>query len=76
MNYIQKLNDQIAKLDQQRAVAWDQLFELKGYLTSGKFNCGSELDGYVNVADVLNRLAQIDLNNHTLPGKTYRKIGD
>lgn len=75
MNYIQKLNDKIERLDKQRAVAWDQLFELKKYLTSGKFSCGNELDGYVNVKDVLDRLAQIDLNNNTLPGRTYRKIG-
>lgn len=75
MNYIAKLNDQVKRLDLQRAVAWDQVFELKKYLTSGKFNCGNELDGYVNIKDVLDRLAQIDLNNNIFHGKTYRKIG-
>lgn len=62
MNYIQKLNNEIKRLDRQRATAWEQVAELKAYLCSSKFNCGNELDRYVNITDVLNRLNQIDLN--------------
>lgn len=63
MNYIQKLNDKISRLDTQRAVAYDAVQDLKQYLQSSKFRCGNELDGYVNIQDVMNRLAQINLTN-------------
>lgn len=62
MNYIWKLEQRVEELNLQRAVAWEQIAELKGYLCSSKFNCGNELDRYVNITDVLNRLNQIDLN--------------
>lgn len=62
MNYIKQLEKRVEELNLQRATAWEQVAELKKYLCSSKFNCGNELDRYVNITDVLNRLNQIDLN--------------
>lgn len=62
MNYIKQLEARVKELNLQRATAWEQVAELKGYLCSSKFNCGDPLDQYVNTTDVLNRLNQINLN--------------
>lgn len=58
MNYIKQLESRVAELNQQRAVAWEQVADLKKYLCSSKFHN----DTTVQVADVLRRLANVDLS--------------
>lgn len=55
-NYIHKLQDENENLKAKLAKKEAMINELRRYLNSGKFHCGDELDGYVNVADVLHRL--------------------
>jgi hypothetical protein len=55
-NYIINLQKTVENLSAQKQEARDVISDLREYLQSGKFNCGDELDGYVNVQDVLNRL--------------------
>jgi hypothetical protein len=55
-NYIINLQETVANLSAQKQEARDVIRDLREYLQSGKFNCDDELDGYVNVQDVLNRL--------------------
>jgi hypothetical protein len=59
MNYIHKLQETVDTLDSQKRELQDGIKELKSYLQSSKFNCGDELDGYVNIQDVINRLPEI-----------------
>jgi len=56
MNYITKLQNMVEQLSSEKWELKDQIRDLKEYLESSKFRCGDELDGYVNVQDVLNRL--------------------
>ena len=44
--------DEETELDQIKA----KIQDLKEYLSSEKFHCGDEMDGYVSVQDVLNRI--------------------
>jgi len=53
MNYIKKLQQLVKSHKTSKEVAKENLEDLRRYLLSDKFNCGSELDGYVNVRDVL-----------------------
>jgi hypothetical protein len=56
MNYIKRLQRE-AKAKEARIQATESgLRELAAYLTSPKFRSGSDLDGYVNVQDVLDRI--------------------
>ena len=57
--YINQLQADLQTAKEDMNAANRQITELMYYLTSDKFNCGSELDGYVNVSDVLTRLANI-----------------
>jgi hypothetical protein len=57
MNYIKRLQAQVRALQQEKLALRNGLNELESYLLSPKFSCGNELDGYVNVNDVLNRLS-------------------
>ena len=50
--YINRLQDQVAELQQEKAEALRGATDLLKYLASEKFQSGSELDGYVSVADV------------------------
>jgi hypothetical protein len=59
MNYIHKLQETVDTLSSQKRELQDGIKELKSYLQSSKFNCGDELDGYVNIQDVINRLPEI-----------------
>ena len=59
MNYIHRLQETVDTLSSQKRELSDGIKELKTYLQSSKFNCGDELDGYVNIQDVLNRLPEI-----------------
>lgn len=58
-NYIIQLQEMVETLSSQKRELQDGIKELKSYLQSSKFNCGDELDGYVNIQDVLNRLPEI-----------------
>jgi hypothetical protein len=58
-NYIIQLQETVETLSSQKRELQDGIKELKSYLQSSKFNCGDELDGYVNIQDVLNRLPEI-----------------
>lgn len=58
MNYIKQLEARVEELNLQRAVAWEKVAELKQYLGSSKFHN----DTTVQVADVLRRLADVDLS--------------
>ena len=57
MNYIKRLQAQVRALQQEKLALRNGLNELDRYLCSPKFSCGSELDGYVSVNDVRNRLS-------------------
>jgi len=54
--HITNLQDQLQQLRAEKDSVSETIFELKIYLQSDKFNCGDDLDGYVNINDVLNRL--------------------
>lgn len=53
MNYIKKLQAKVKQHETSKEVAKENLLALQAYLLSDKFNCGDELDGYVNVRDIL-----------------------
>jgi len=54
--YINTLQDDLAAKTQELETVRKNIKDLEAYLTSSKFNCGDDLDGYVNVQDVLNRI--------------------
>lgn len=56
MNYIHKLQGEVQEKDTEIKGIRESLSDLRKYLLSEKFQCGDDLDGYVNVQDVLNRL--------------------
>jgi hypothetical protein len=56
MNYIHKLKKDNEGLKDEINIIKESLDDLRRYLNSSKFQCGDELDGYVNVKDVLDRL--------------------
>jgi hypothetical protein len=58
-NYIHQLQDTVSRLESQVREQRDIVNDLRRYLNSSKFRCGDELDGYVNVSDVLERLKHI-----------------
>jgi hypothetical protein len=58
MNYISKLQQQVSEDKATMADAAAQLRDVIAYLSSSKFRCGDELDGYVNINDLLPRLQQ------------------
>lgn len=62
MNYIKKLEADRVAAEEQRRVAEEQVTELLCYLGSPKFNCGADLDGYVNVDDIIPRLRELRVN--------------
>jgi len=57
--YINTLQDTVTKVSAERDSYKAMVDDLQHYLTSSKFNCGDELDGYVNVNDVLRRLRNV-----------------
>ena len=69
MNYIKKL--QAASLEQADTIAHYQsiIDDLRRYLESDKFRCGDDLDGYVNVRDVLSYLDAITVGTSVGPEK-------
>ena len=57
MNYIKRLQRDNAEQATEIADLFFHLRDLVSYLQSPKFNCGNDLDGYVNVSDVIARLS-------------------
>jgi hypothetical protein len=64
MNYIKQLEQDKADMAARIANADKQITELMVYLNSSKFQCGSHLDGYVNVKDVIARAGNITIALH------------
>lgn len=60
MNYIKKIEGENRNAVEAKEKALEAIKDLECYLESSKFNCGSELDGYVNVKDVLARLVHVN----------------
>ena len=61
MNYIKRLQSDVAERDTALSEIDEDVSQLVSYLTSDKFSCGSDLDGYVNINDVLGRLQNVRL---------------
>lgn len=58
MNYIKRLQADIARLTAERDMLLAGIEDIRQYLHHSKFACGDRLDGYVNVMDVLLRLRE------------------
>ena len=61
MNYIKKLQLDVKNANDNRAEIEAIVNDLSRYLNSNKFNCGDDLDGYVNIKDIFNYINQISL---------------
>lgn len=61
-NFIQALKEQKENWILVREQTIGNLIWLEKYLNSDKFRCGNELDGYVNIRDLLPKLAEIRSN--------------
>jgi hypothetical protein len=59
MNYTKTLQERVKDSEQARREANEAAYALRAYLLSDKFRCGSDLDNYVNIGDVLARLTSI-----------------
>lgn len=46
----------VNELKQDKDNCDNNLLEIVSYLNSSKFRCGDELDGYVNINDILSRI--------------------
>lgn len=62
MNYINRLQAEASEHIEHRHKAKCEINDIIKYLSSDKFSCGSELDGYVNIRDILPRLYALRLN--------------
>ena len=58
MNHIHRLQNKIRARKTERAVLVDGLNDLVIYLCSAKFACGNDLDGYVQINDVIRRIEE------------------
>jgi hypothetical protein len=58
MNHIHKLQREVRALIVEKSALLVSIHDLAVYLQSSKFNSGHELDGYVQVGDVLRRLEE------------------
>jgi hypothetical protein len=56
MNHIHRLTAQVRELKAEQQAFAQGISNLVSYLSSSKFSCGSELDGYVQINEVLRRL--------------------
>jgi len=59
MNYIKKIESLNKANEDTLANISARLDNILAYLNSPKFRCGSELDGYVSVQDIILRLREI-----------------
>lgn len=56
MNYIKQLQETTQEQAERIAELEQRIEDLKRYVNLDKFHCESELQGYVNVKDILLRL--------------------
>lgn len=59
MNYIKALQIKVEENEASKAKINEVINDLYAYMNSKKFNCGDELDRYINTQDVRNYLDQI-----------------
>lgn len=59
MNYIHRLQQENEQLRNAARAAQEATSDLREYVNSAKFRSGDALDNYVNVQDVILRLAPI-----------------
>jgi hypothetical protein len=59
MNYIKRLEMEVVELGNDIEIIDNIVTEAYKYLNSEKFRCGDELDGYVNVKDIMRYLDRI-----------------
>jgi len=74
MNYITRLKAEREAAEREVQALRLGLNHLKGYLNSGKFNCGSDLDRYVNTADVITRIESLCSHAHEMRDREYATI--
>lgn len=55
-NYIKTMQAEVGEMTAKLEQLETEKRDLIGYLSSPKFNCGNELDGYVSCGDVISRL--------------------
>ena len=60
MNHIIRLQQQATQLEREVTALRAGINSLRAHLHSPKFNCGDRLDNYVNVADVLHWLRDVE----------------
>lgn len=56
MNYIKQLQETVQEQEQRIAELEQRIADLKRYVNLDKFHCEGELQGYVNIKDILLRL--------------------
>lgn len=59
MNYIKALQAKVEENQASKEKIDEIINDLYAYMNSKKFNCGDELDNYINTQDVRNYLDQI-----------------
>lgn len=59
MRYINRLEAEAQAANTAAKATREQIDDLVSYLNSSKFRCGDELDGYVNIQDILPRLFEM-----------------
>jgi hypothetical protein len=62
MNDIKQLETQVRALKAERQTLTNGINDIVAYLNSSKLACGNELDGYVQINDVLRRIADTKSN--------------
>lgn len=74
MNFIKQLQFENMEMKVNAVKTDDAIRDLKCYLLSEKFRCGDkQLDGYVNISDVLNRLG--DISAELFQHRTKQELG-
>lgn len=73
MNYIHQLQQTVEGLRKQVQDYEETIHDLHRYLHLKKFRCGDDLDGYVNIQDIINR-TQLEGLHHEDHGSTARNL--
>ena len=58
-HYSTVLRNQIKERDARLEEINGRILELMTYMTSEKYHCGDEMDGYINISDVQPRLEEM-----------------
>jgi len=59
MNYIKQLQANNKEANEKSEKVDEIVTEIYNYVNSSKFNCGDDLDGYVNITDITKYLDRI-----------------